>query len=542
MRLQRALQPKFVLSINLKLLTMRTFMIFLVSMLVISATGLSQLDKFKFEIDGEQYLKIRKNSGGFNIIHQHNIQSSMFFGFNSGLNTIEDPGVFNSGKNNTAYGYSTLSSNTTGFQNTVIGSFAMDENISGNANTAMGFGAMKFGETAGSNVGLGQSALYNNIDGFYNVGIGNNALHNANYAQRSIAIGHTAGSNDTSSVDNVYIGYLAGRGTTSPTDGYDRLNNVMIGSLAGAFCETNGNVFLGFEAGRNAKADNQLYITNSATDSISSLIYGQFDNELLRINGDLNIDGLYTMPNTAPTNGQYMRNSGGSLVWVDIDTPWELKVGDDVVYEDGDVGIGIGNPIYRLDVGDNVSNGYVARFHNANTTSASKGIIIQAGANTNPTSSSYYALLLDGNGTNIGGIRGNGAGGTMYSTTSDRRLKQNIKTFDGGLATLSMINPAIYQMKSNPTQDEIGFIAQELQEVLPIAVGGNPNDNVEESPMTVDYGRLTPIIVAAVKEQQTIIEAQQTIINQLTTRLDNKDKQFNQLKAEIIKMQGLVQK
>jgi len=206
-----------------------------------------------------------------------------------------------------------------------------------------------------------------------------------------------------------------------------------------------------------------------------------------------------------------------------------------VVYEDGDVGIGIGNPIYRIDVADNVNNGYVARFRNSNTTSASKGIIIQTGPNTNPTSSSYYALFLDGNGTNIGGIRGDGAGGTMYSTTSDRRLKQNIKTFDQGLATLEKINPTTYQMKSNPMQDEIGFIAQELQKVLPNVVGGNPTDDAEESPMTVDYGRLTPVLVAAIKEQQEIIKT-------LTERLDSQDKQFNELKAQVEKMQGVAQK
>jgi DNA-binding transcriptional MerR regulator len=142
---------------------------------------------------------------------------------------------------------------------------------------------------------------------------------------------------------------------------------------------------------------------------------------------------------------------------------------------------------------------------------------------------------LDGNGDNIGGIRGNGGGGILYSTTSDRRLKQNIKSFDNGLATLEKINPAIYQRKSNPGQDEIGFIAQELQEVLPIVVGGSPTDDVNESPMTVDYGRLTPVLVAAIKEQQVLIE-------QLTKRLNQQDKQYNELRAEISKLQGVAQK
>jgi len=516
---------------------MRSVIFILLGIFVFAASGYSQVDKFKFEIDGEQYLKIRKNAGGFNIIHQTNLQTSMFFGFNSGLNTIDDPGVFNSGDNNTSYGFNTLSANTSGLQNTAIGSGAMIDNTSGNTNVAVGFSAMKHGVTAFQNVGIGKSALLSNVSGNYNVAVGNDAFNTSNFVERCVAIGFTAGVNDTSSVDNVYVGYGTGRGTIFATDGYDRTNNTMLGSYAGFWNTTSGNVFLGFEAGMNSEADNQLYITNSDTDSLSSLIYGQFDNELLRINGDLNIDGLYTFPTTAPSNGEVLRATGGSgdLTWYDLDVTWEFGAGDDVVYEGGDVGIGIGNPIYRIDVADDVNNGYVARFRNSNTTSASKGIIIQTGPNTNPTSSSYYVLFLDGNGTNIGGVRGNGGGGTMYSTTSDRRLKQNIKTFDKGLATLEKINPAIYQMKSSPTQDEIGFIAQELQKVMPLVVGGNPTDDVDESPMTVDYGRITPVLVAAIKEQQEIIKT-------LTERLDSQDKQFNELRAEIAKIQGLAQK
>lgn len=513
---------------------MKTSIFTLLALFTFSIASFSQTDKFKFEIDGEQFWRIRKNAGGFSFLHQTNLQTSMFFGFNSGINTIDDPSVFSSGDNNTAFGFLTLAENTTGFRNTAIGSGALDENLTGNINTAVGFSALGECLDCSENVGIGKSALRSNLHGDFNVAIGNDALNNTNTANQTVAIGATAGVNDSSSAHNVYVGYGAGRGTVVATDGYDRKENVIIGAYAGFFNKTNGNVFLGHRAGIDAAADNQLYITNDDTDSLNTLIYGQFDNELVRINGDLNIDGLYTLPNTAPTSGQFLRyTSGTNLSWANIDAPWQFGPGDDALYEDGDVGIGLGNAIYRFDVQDNSST-YIARFENTNSGS-SDGLIIQAGLDTNPTSSSYYALFLDGNGTNIGGIRGNGAGGTMYSTTSDRRLKQNIKTFDKGLATLDKINPTIYQMKSNPTQDEIGFIAQELQKVLPIAVGGDPMDDVEESPMTVDYGRITPVLVAAIKEQQEII-------NTLTKRLNDQDKQFSELRAEIAKIQGVAQK
>lgn len=523
---------------------MKFFALLVFSFLFISSSLFSQVDKIRFEIDGNPYLSIQKNYAGFYIINQNSDQTSMFFGTSSGRFNTDDPGGFyDAGNSNSAYGAFSMASNTTGYRNTAIGYSTLYNNTVGSTNTAIGIFALNGNISGYSNVGIGKSALYSNTAGADNVAIGIDALNNTNNANRTVAVGATAGVNDSASLDNVYVGFGAGRGTTIGTDGYDRLENVMVGSQAGYFCETNGNVLLGFKAGMFSKADNQLYITNSDTDSLSSLIYGQFDNDYLRFNGVVSIDGLYSLPTTAPTSGQYMRYSGGTqLSWGNIDAPWSFGADDDVVYEDGDVGIGTGNPTYRLEVSDNVNTGFVARFHNTNNATSSRGIIIQAGMNTNPSSSSYYAYFQDGNGSNLGGVRGNGAGGVMYSTTSDRRLKQNIKTFDGGLATLEKINPTIYQMKSNPSQDEIGFIAQELQKVLPIAVGGEATDDVEESPMTVDYGRLTPVIVAAVKEQQEIIQAQQKIIDQLNKRLDNQDAQFIQLSAEISKMKGVTQK
>ena len=499
-------------------------------------TAYSQPTKVLFEVDGTDFLSIRTNADGYNLLYQGPTQTSMFFGYSSGQNNMKEPSLFGSGDFNTAYGYATLSSNTTGQRNTAIGTNALRDNVTGITNTAIGFFALSGGVSGNDNIGIGKSALRSNIDGDFNIAIGSDAFNNTNFANRSIALGATAGVNDTSSVDNVYIGFGAGRGTVFATDGYDRSENTIVGTYAGFSNSTSGNVFLGNEAGRNAGADNQLYITNSDTDSLNTLIYGQFDNGLLRFNGEVNIDGLYAFPTTAPSSGDVLQYTGGdNLSWSSLDHPWEFGSGSDVLYEDGDVGIGLGNAIYRLDVADNVNNGYVARFRNANTTSASKGIIIQTGPNSNPTSSSYYALFLDGNGTNIGGIRGNGTGGTMYSTTSDRRLKQNIRPFESGLSMLADITPAIYQMKSNPNEEEIGFIAQDLQHVLPYAVGGNPTDDAEESPMTVDYGRITPVLAAAIKEQQQLIE-------NLTKQLDAQNKQLHALKDTVDQLLAKKQK
>ena len=491
-------------------------------------------DKFIFEIDDMPFLKITQNAGGFNTIWQSNQHTSMFFGFESGLNTIVDPMLFSSGELNTAYGYSTLAENTTGSSNTAMGFFALKDNTTGVANVAIGSNAMQGCITCFDNVGIGVSSLRINEEGAFNVAIGISALAATRNASRTTAIGSTAGVNDTSSVDNVYIGAGAGRGTVFETDGYDRKENVMVGSRSGYQNKTSGNVFLGFNSGYFSKADDQLYIANSDADSLNALIYGQFDNDFLRINGELNIDGLYSLPVSAPSTGQYLKyNGGATLEWADLSTPWKSGQAGDISYTIGEVGIGTDTPEYNLDVQGTENNGYIARFLNKDSNQGSNGIIIQTGVNTKPATSTYFISFLAGNGVSVGGITGNGAGGVMYTTTSDRRLKQNINPYDDGLSLIEKINPKIYQMKSNPDKEEIGFIAQELQVIMPSVVAGSPTGDPLKSPMTIDYGRLTPVLVSAIKEQQKTID-------ELSKKLLDQEKRFANLEAKIDQLQGLV--
>jgi len=104
---------------------------------------------------------------------------------------------------------------------------------------------------------------------------------------------------------------------------------------------------------------------------------------------------------------------------------------------------------------------------------------------------------------------------------SDYRLKENIVAYTGGLAKINAIGVKSFNkidgVSSHITQE--GFIAHELQEVIPLAVIGEKDAmKVDESGETVpDYQTvnretLIPYLVSAIQEQQTLIEA-------LTTRL-----------------------
>ena len=56
-----------------------------------------------------------------------------------------------------------------------------------------------------------------------------------------------------------------------------------MGRTAGLSCTGSGSVFLGYDAGRNETNGNRLHIANNSS---VSLIYGEFDNEIVELNAD----------------------------------------------------------------------------------------------------------------------------------------------------------------------------------------------------------------------------------------------------------------
>ena len=91
---------------------------------------------------------------------------------------------------------------------------------------------------------------------------------------------------------------------------------------------------------------------------------------------------------------------------------------------------------------------------------------------------------------------------TTYNTSSDYRLKENIAPMTGALSVVQQLKPCTYTWKADGSSGE-GFIAHELQEVCPSAVIGEKDG---EEMQGVDYGKLTPILTAALQEAITKIK------------------------------------
>jgi len=81
-----------------------------------------------------------------------------------------------------------------------------------------------------------------------------------------------------------------------------------------------------------------------------------------------------------------------------------------------------------------------------------------------------------------------------YNTTSDYRLKENVQPMTGALARVALLKPCTYRWKATGEAAE-GFIAHELQEVIPSAVTG-AKDAMEDDGLIKAQGVDTSFIVA----------------------------------------------
>lgn len=105
--------------------------------------------------------------------------------------------------------------------------------------------------------------------------------------------------------------------------------------------------------------------------------------------------------------------------------------------------------------------------------------------------------------------------GTTYTSVSDYRLKENITPLENGLDRVLQLKPSKFNWIESGEEAE-GFIAHELQEYFPYAVTGQKDGMYSSTGnmklQSVDYGRITPLLVKAIQEQQCTINTLKTCI------------------------------
>jgi hypothetical protein len=137
----------------------------------------------------------------------------------------------------------------------------------------------------------------------------------------------------------------------------------------------------------------------------------------------------------------------------------------------------------------------------AGADSAQPGIYIGKYANDSTTSQRFMLFSINNDANGSGQINANGASQAAFGSFSDARLKENIVDLAPQLSNIMALRPVEFDYKTGGHQT--GFIAQEMQQVFPDAVG---NDGSEDQYLTVTgWNKTEAILVKAIQEQQAII-------------------------------------
>ena len=116
------------------------------------------------------------------------------------------------------------------------------------------------------------------------------------------------------------------------------------------------------------------------------------------------------------------------------------------------------------------------------------------------TASPLYNFQVNVSPTVYGYVASSGA----WSYSSDSRVKKDISTLENSLDKVMALNAIRYNLISDVGSSygtNLGFIAQEMEEIIPEVVGTDANGY-----KSIAYSSLTPILAAAIQEQQYQIE------------------------------------
>jgi hypothetical protein len=241
----------------------------------------------------------------------------------------------------------------------------------------------------------------------------------------------------------------------------------------------------------------------------------------------------------AGPNGNIYLNAGG-VESGNYSTSTRLFVG-----ANGNVGIGALAPINKLQIGSTT--------YSENTLAMGNGtqnFAIDISWSTIPTfySDNNFSFMASGGGNGNVGIgtttpthplqMGSGAHVTTagnWTNASDARLKTNIVNTNYGLQTVMQLRPVNYTMVKGG-EAQVGFLAQEVQKIVPEVVSGTEGDMSKGETLGLSYGNLVPVLTKAIQEQQALIEKLQAENAAMKAKVETVDN----LKADLEALKSAV--
>jgi hypothetical protein len=204
-----------------------------------------------------------------------------------------------------------------------------------------------------------------------------------------------------------------------------------------------------------------------------------------------------------------------ALTGTDTNTGIFFPAADTIAFAEG------GAEVMRIDSSGNLLVGTTALISGfsaistiVSATNALSNITLKDTGTTYGTGTQYISFVNSSN-AGAGSIQHTAVTTVAYATTSDLRLKENITDCPSALNIAQQIKVRSYNWKEDGRRVDYGFVAQELNPFFPDAVcQGDDSEEILDPKQTwqVDYGKITPLLLKAIQEQQALITA-------LTTRI-----------------------
>ena len=124
------------------------------------------------------------------------------------------------------------------------------------------------------------------------------------------------------------------------------------------------------------------------------------------------------------------------------------------------------------------------------------------------TASAHHAIEFHNTNNQVGYINTSGTS-TVYSTSSDYRLKENVSYDFDATTRLKQLKPARFNFKSDTDKTVDGFIAHEVSSIVPEAISGEKdavNEDGSIKPQGIDQSKLVPLLVKTIQELEARIK------------------------------------
>lgn len=371
------------------------------------------------------------------------------------------------------------------------GNFGVNAGGSVNTTFEVGGTASISGNTYfGGNVGIGSTSPGSKLDVNGDLDVHANRIY---LSKASNNTGILYGGGDTGQV------LLYGASTLSATFGANGITFAPAVTFPGTgIWNASGNVGIGTT---NPASDLQILKSTATTLSVKSTANGTTDSSVIQtVNTNSDQAGLYVYPagntqtlygiNRARLSEVRLDGNGGAMIDTGTNTT-------SMYFATGGT-----TPRMTIDTNGQVFINTTSQIQATTLLqikvpgSSKNGIAIQ---DSDDTSNTHMIDFLNASGTIQGKIITNSTTTVNYSVSSDRRLKENIVPTSTGLATLMKIPVNDYDYIADPSHTMQGFIAQDLYNYYPyaVSVGG---DDPHRDPWTVDYGRLTPLLVKSIQD------------------------------------------